>query len=343
MKTGNSIVWIVAVMCLLIGNVWAQEAPVLVDSARDAFIAERTQVRTNDLTVHLAYQQRVNVGDGPFYIASGSPGGNYTKSAQLVYRQAKSIIGTNTVVVTSPGSQKNCEWVWELGLVHAALMQGDVMAACDADGQKALYQEGFVALVHRTSEIKNLKDLHRGKGKDEKVRVGVPPMGSGAWWSWENFAKTHKRYTENVVVYPENLATLLSQLESGELDLVFLVTGIRSESLEVAANMNAFRVIPTFDKAVVKEVQHRNKPVYTELTLSASANSAIEGLFVKQQSLKDFQKGKDPKSIDDVQVLSVGAYVVFNPNWMEAHSSQGVNLLSALSVAAEQMKEAVGQ
>lgn len=220
--------------------------------------------------VWLAYQYVDPLPPSKVTIAAGSPTGSYTKYARE-YAKIFAEQGVELEIIETNGSMDNLSRMSdpESG-VDAAFMQGGITrpaAHPDLQSLGSLYYEPLWVFANAKAKLKNLTDL-------EGLRVAIGPEGSGTNYVISNILHENDVTKKNAQLEPIPTNQAIPDLIQGKLDAMFLIAGVKSESVQTLAETEGIRLF-SFERA---EAYARSHHYLTRLILPQGALSLADNL-----------------------------------------------------------------
>lgn len=210
--------------------------------------------------------------------------------------------------------------------IVAAIKSGDIDAGV-VQFDSLIGQDFPFQVVARThDEFVHLLALYKGKVKKVGDLLGktlaVGKNGGGTKITWRNFCDLDEKYKADVATIPKDGSMALSDLESGKIDALMYVGGLRGKDMNRANKKKK-----TFKLAKVDDSQFNN-------------------LEVKGEKVYTFQKIDDdvyPNLIggSSIKTISVPAVVIVSQAWVEENEDSFDTFYDAVSDALPNIKKAL--
>ncbi|QJB55868.1 TAXI family TRAP transporter solute-binding subunit [Pseudodesulfovibrio sp. zrk46] len=185
-------------------------------------------------------------------IAAGSPTGAYFKYARQ-YAEYFAKQGIELEIIETNGSMDNLERMSAAdSKVDAAFMQGGIATPeqhPDLRSLGSLYYEPLWVFYRKDLKVKKISDM---KG----LRIAIGPEGSGTNFVISRILSENGIEKDNTKLMEVGAATAIPALRKDEIDVLFLIAGVKSKVIETLSDPSDNIELMSFDRAEAYSRSH---------------------------------------------------------------------------------------
>lgn len=230
----------------------------------------------------LAFQYVDPLPPSKVTIAAGSKSGAYYKYARL-YAEYFAEQGVELSILETNGSMENLALISqtdevEENSVDAAFMQGGITTPEEYPNLRSLgslYYEPIWVFYNDKLTIRRLPDL-------KSLTIAIGQKGSGTNYVVRKILKENGVIGTSATLIEAPYNEVLPKLETGEIDAIFLIAGVKSKIIETLSRPNSNLRLLSFSRA---EAYARSHHYLKRLILPQGAINLAEDLPTKDISL----------------------------------------------------------